>query len=239
MKILVTGGASGLGAAIVTLLAAQDGNFVYFTYAGSLAAAKEMEATHPNTKAIFCNFSQPASVSGLLAQLAAMDIDVLVNNANTKMHKSHFYKTGADVFLKSFEQNIIPALQITQEAIKLFRKKKFGKIINILSSAIINKPPAGWSEYVANKAYLLAMSKAWATEGIKFNITSNSISPAFMETNFTSDTDERIVEQMKEEHPLKKLLTTGEVAASVLYFVNASQQINGTNLIINAGADLA
>src|ERR1019366_7084787 len=125
-----------------------------------------------------------------------------------------------------------------QEAIKTFRKKKFGKIINIISSALVNKPPIGWSEYVANKSYLLAMSKAWAAECIKFNITSNSISPSFMLTNLTSDTDERVIEQMKEEHPLKRLLTTDEVAEAVVFFTKSSQQINGTNLVINAGTEI-
>jgi NAD(P)-dependent dehydrogenase (short-subunit alcohol dehydrogenase family) len=132
----------------------------------------------------------------------------------------------------------MPTLRITKEAIKVFRKKKFGKIINIISSAIINKPLIGLSAYIANKSYLISMSKSWATEGVKFNITSNSISPSFMQTNLTSDTDERVIDQMNKEHPLKRLLTTDEVAEAVKFFIRSSQQINGTNLIINAGADL-
>ena len=238
MNILVTGGASGLGASIVRHLAKDDGNTIYFTYAKSYDAATEMEAVYPNTTAIPCDFNDPDAVDALLDQIAGMELDVLINNANGPIHKEHFYKTDPGVFLYSFEQNIFPTLRITQEAIKVFRKKKFGKIINIISSAVINKPPVGWSVYVANKAYLLAMSKAWATECIRFNITSNSISPSFMLTNLNSDTDERVVEQMKEEHPLKKLLTTDEVAEAVGYFVRASQQVNGTHLVINAGAEM-
>lgn len=140
--------------------------------------------------------------------------------------------------MKSFQQNIIPTIRITQAFITQARKRKFGKIINIISSANINRPPIGWSEYVANKAYLLSLSKSWATENIKFNISSNAISPGFMLTSLTADTDERIVEQMTEAHPLKKLLTTKEVAETVEFYTRCSQQINGTNLVINAGNDL-
>ena len=59
-----------------------------------------------------------------------------------------------------------------------------------------------------------------------------------MLTGLTKDTDERILDQMLQEHPLKKLLTTDEVADAVLYLLHASQHVNGTNLIINAGVDL-
>ncbi|GAA4467622.1 3-oxoacyl-[acyl-carrier-protein] reductase [Nemorincola caseinilytica] len=238
MTILVTGGASGLGEAITRTLAAA-GHTVCFTYASSQARAMELQAARPGSRAIHCDFTSAASVEALLTAIPTLNIDVLVNNANGRIHKDHFYKMDADVFRSSFEHNVLPTLRITQEAIKVFRKKKFGKIVNIISAAIINKPPFGYSEYIANKAYLLSMSKSWANEYIRFNITSNSISPGFMLTNITSDTDERIVEQIKDAHPLKQLLQPMEVANAVKFYVEASQQINGTNLVINAGADIA
>jgi NAD(P)-dependent dehydrogenase (short-subunit alcohol dehydrogenase family) len=238
MKILVTGGASGLGAAIVRMLAANSNYTVYFTYASSATAAEEIEKAFPNTKSFHCDFTIPSTVDALLKELSALDIDVVINNASGRIHKEHFYKINPDIFRSSFEHNVLPALRITQEAIKGFRKKKFGKIINIISSAIVNKPPFGYSEYIANKAYMLSMSKSWANEYIRFNITSNSISPSFMLTNITSDTDERVVEQIKESHPLGAILHPEEVAKAVAFFVGASQQINGTNLVINAGTDI-
>jgi len=238
MNFLVTGGASGLGASIVNTLAASGTDTVYFTYSKSAAAAKEIETTHQNAHGFFCDFTDAVSLISFLEQMPGLDIDVLVNNAHGSINKEHFYKTEASRFLESYEQNVVPVLQITQEAIKTFRKKKSGKIITILSSYIINKPPTGLSAYVANKAYLLSMSKSWASEYIRFNITSNCISPSFMLTGLTNDTDERILDQMLQEHPLKKLLTTGEVANAVLYLANAPQHINGINLVMNAGVDL-
>ncbi len=238
MNIIITGGASGLGASIVSKLAAAGGNTVYFTYSRSEAAAKEIEKTYPNAKAIHCDFISRSSIDDLLARIAEINPDVLINNANSGLHKEHFHKIDGNVFLNSFGHNVLPTILITQECIKSFRKKKFGKIINIISAYVAGKPPTGLSEYVANKAYLLSMSKSWANELIRYNITSNSISPSFMLTGLTADTDERVVEQMITDHPLKKLLTTDEVADAVLFFANAPQHINGTNLLMNAGSDI-
>jgi hypothetical protein len=59
-----------------------------------------------------------------------------------------------------------------------------------------------------------------------------------MQTAFTDDTDERVVEGMVNSHPLKRILTPNEVADSVLFLVNSTQQINGINLIMNAAIDI-
>lgn len=238
MKILLTGGASGLGEAITKKLALFDERTVYFTYCKSKENASNIESQYKNTRALYCDFNDSVSVNDLIRQMASLDMDVLVNNATLGMIKNHFYKIPSQDFLKSFQENVLPVIQLTQEAIKQFRKKKFGKIITILSSAIVNKPPLGWAEYTANKAYLLSLSKSWAVENANFNITSNCISPSLMRTQLTSDIDERVVEMMTNGHPLKKLLTPAEVAEAVSFLVTCTNQINGTNLVINAAVDV-
>src|SRR5579863_957780 len=202
MNILVTGGSSGLGASILKKLVTDNKFFIYFTYTNSRESATQTESTYRNSKAVHCDFLDNKSVDDLVNQIKDYDLDILINNAATAIHKEHFYKTEPALFLQSFEYDIVPTLKITQEALKTFRRKKFGKIINIISSAVVNHPPVGWSSYVANKAYLLSMSKSWVVENSRFNISSNNISPSFMQTGLTSDTDERIIEQMIEGHPL-------------------------------------
>jgi len=219
MNILVTGGASGLGEAITRLLASSPENYVYFSYANSESNANSIMTDFNNVKAIKCDFKNLKSLNSFKKQIEEIDLDVLINNAfSGDFLKSYFHKTDSSEFLSDFTENIIPVIEITQTVTKVFRKKKSGKIITILSAALLNTPPIGSAIYVANKAYLEKLTKVWATENSKFNITSNSVSPAFMETKLTSDFDERIIEHMITEHPLKKLLTVQEVAETVAFF---------------------
>jgi 3-oxoacyl-[acyl-carrier protein] reductase len=237
MNIIVTGGASGLGLEITKKLLS-TGHKVFFTYNRSAETARSIEKEYTNAKGFFCDYSDKTSVDNFVNEIASIDPDILINNAITKVETKHFHKMNAQQFMDGFANNLIPAIQITQNAIMCFRKKKFGKIINILSSYIINRPPVGLSEYNASKSYLYALHRSWVAENSNFNITSNCISPSFMQTPMNNDVDSRIIENMVENTPLKKILTTTEVAETVQFFVDCSQQINGQNLYINQGADI-
>jgi len=239
MKILITGGASGLGKSITQRLASQKDHEVFFTYCHSKDEAGRIEDQFRNTHSTHVDFENNEDILRLINFMKDKDIDVLINNAiSLGINKKHFHKITQEDFLEGIKRNVLPVLSITQAAIEIFRKKKIGKIITILTSSLVNKPPVGYSEYTACKAYLLSMSKSWANENSSFNITSNCISPAFMKTELTSDTDERIIDQMTAEHPMKTLLSTEETAKAVDFFVEASQQFNGINFIINAGTDV-
>jgi NAD(P)-dependent dehydrogenase (short-subunit alcohol dehydrogenase family) len=236
MNILITGGGSGLGASIVRRLAQHTNDFVYFTYAKSAESALQLEQDLSNTKAIKCDFTDEKEIDSLLNQIAACDIDILINNAYHGAYlNTYFHKTPSEDFTLDFNYNILPVIKITQASILHFRKKKSGKIITILSSLLTNVTPVGAGVYAANKAYLKQLTKVWAAENIKFNISSNAISPDFMSTSLTAGTDERIVEQMIAAHPLKRLLSTDEVADAVDFITHTTTQINGIDLLINSG----
>ncbi|MCT4665907.1 MAG: SDR family oxidoreductase [Flavobacteriales bacterium] len=238
MNILVTGGASGLGASISKILAKNPENKIYFTYASSQVKAFEICKQFDNMEALFCDFSEAQSLHDFLTKLGEMDIDILINNALTGYEMKHFHKLPSHTFVNSFVQNVQSTVMITQELLKHFKKKKNGRIITVLTSYLINKPPVGLSEYVANKAYLHSMVKSWATEFAKYGIASNAISPSFMQTNLTSDTDERIIEGMEMNHPLKTLLTTDEVAEAVEFLTRVTPHYNGQNLVINGSENI-
>lgn len=237
-NILITGGASGLGEAITRKLASVPNNNVYFTFNRSADKAKNIVNDFPLTRAIACNFSHPDDLMYLLAKIPEFNLDVLVNNALPGMIKKHFHKITPDAFLDSFKLNVLPTLRITQQAILEFRKKKYGKIITILTSYLANRPPTGLSEYVANKAYLESLNKSWAVENANFNISANCISPSMMRTHLTDDVDERVIEDIVSKHPFGSLVTPKEVADTVCFLVEATQHINGVNLLMNGGENV-
>lgn len=235
MNILITGGTSGLGKATVELLA-KDAHQVYFSYLPTeeySIVAKELEQ-RPNIHGMPLNFCDVKSITEFCEVMKTWSIDILVNCTYVgKPQTTYFHKIPINDFVTAFENNLVPTIMITQTAVDGMKKRKFGKIINIITEAVLGLPPMGYSLYAANKAYLLELSNVWNKEYTRYNITSNCILPAYMQTKF-ADVDERIVEQMTLEHPLKKLLTVQEVAQCVKFFVDASQQVNGVKLPINA-----
>lgn len=239
MNIIVTGGSSGLGKAVVERLSQDENNHICFTYNRHREEALGMMDANPRIEAIQCDFCKMEEVGQFIQEIAAFDADVLINNAYVGSPQGkHFHKTDFTDFEQNFLYNLLPVIRITQTVISQFRKKKFGKIINVLTSALLNLPPVGYAVYAANKAYLQQLSKSWNSEYSRYNITSNCVSPDFMQTNLSGDIDARIVEQIKNTHPLQVLLTPEEVAEVVAYFVYASQQVNGVNIPINAAQNI-
>jgi 3-oxoacyl-[acyl-carrier protein] reductase len=232
MNILITGGSSGLGSSITqTLSRLHPSSKIYFTYNRSEEAARKIASSFSNAEPLHCDYSDVDSVHRLKEIIAKENIQVLVNNAIAAYTTNYFHKTAEESFLAGFQTNLLPVIGITQAFISHARKQKFGKIITILSAAIDNAP-VGSSMYTAEKMYLYGLSKTWAKENISFNISANTVSPSFMKTTLHEGLDERVVEEMEKKHPLKKLLTTEEVAEVVQFLVTAPQHINGQNFRI-------
>jgi 3-oxoacyl-[acyl-carrier protein] reductase len=236
MKILVTGGASGLGEAITRLLAADKENILYFTYNKSGDKSGSIESDFTNAKGFQCDFTNEASFTDLLGKLKEWDIDVLINNAVTVLRVKHFHSYSADDLRDGFTHDVLPTVQLMQAAVSHFRKRKSGRIITILTAGLIGKPPAGYAEYTAAKAYLLSVSKSIAAENAAFGIVANCVSPAFMQTALTSGMDERMIENMVASHPLKRLVEPAEVAEVVKFLVYVTPHLNGVNIPVNAAA---
>lgn len=238
MNILITGGASGLGQAITRRLANDTTNNIFITFARSAEQAETLAREFRNVTPLACDFCDEKAVDELVARVASLDLDALVNNALAIYTLAHFHKLSAEHLRNGFTENVLPVLRITQAALHQFRRKRFGSILTILSSYAAGNPPIGLSEYVAAKSYLLSMSKSWALENARYNITANCISPSFMLTAMNRYVDDRVIQDMIDSHPLKTLLTPDEVADAARFLLGASRHINGINLVMNAARNV-
>ena len=226
MNLLVTGGSSGLGKSIVEKLCLNKKYKVYFTYNNSIENSKNICSKYPNADAIKCDFTNKKELDKFLENFKNLNINILINNfyswpknpllPGTFLTKN-FHKIDESVFIDEFYNNIIPTVLITQEAIKHFRTNKSGKIITVLSS-FLNSATIGSSIYISNKNYLKGLTKVWAVENVKFNITSNTISPSFMLTPHTLKMDERLVDQFKNNS--NELMTVEYVSKKIFDFLN-------------------
>ena len=201
MRVLVTGGSSGLGQSIVETLSKDPENFVFFTYNVSALNAEKISKGKDNVRAIKCDFTDNKELNGFIEQIKSFKIDVLVNNFYSwpkepilpgTFLNDHFHKIDSQLFIEEFKSNIIPTVLITQEAIKFFRSQKQGKILTTLTS-FLNSHKIGSSIYISNKNYLKSLCELWAVENKKYNITSHYFSPSFMITGQTSKMDDRLL----------------------------------------------
>ncbi len=192
MKVLITGGSSGLGKSILEIISLS--HEVYFTYNNSIKSANEITDKFKNSFSDKCDFTNEIELKDFLNKVKNIDFDVLINNYYSgNFLGKHFSNTDSSDFLDVYKNNIIPVIDITQVLLKTFKKKKKGLIISISSESISN-PPIGSGLYSTVKSVIEQLSKIWNSENKKFGIISKIISPSFMRTNLTSEIDERIIE---------------------------------------------
>jgi len=239
MNILITGGTSGLGRAVVEKVAMHKTDNVFFTYRSKRDIAEILQNEYSNAIGIHCDFCVENSLASFLKQIADISPDILINNAYSGYTLgNYFYRTPIEEFSQAFQTNVIPLIKITQEAIKVFRKKKSGKIITVLTSALVGLPPMGYSVYSATKAYIRQLALEWSREYITLGISSNMVSPDYMQTDLTKNLDEGMIKRMIESNALKRALKPEEVAEVIIDLINAPEYINGVDIPINLGVNI-
>ena len=233
---VVTGGAKGIGAAVVKRLLS-DGYSVAFTYKSSESAAKSLlNEVGENCKAYKLDITDSSAVNSVFADVERNfgEIQVLVNNAGIA-EQSLFTDITDEMWHKMIETNLSGAFYCSRAVLKYMINRKRGKIINISSI---------WGEiggscevhYSAAKAGLIGMTKALAKEVGLSGITVNSVSPGVIFTDMTSHFDEDTMNELKSETPLNRIGTPEDVAGAVAFLASSDADfITGQDFAVNGG----
>ena len=113
-----------------------------------------------------------------------LQIDILINNAGIT-DDSLFLRMDFQKWSRVISTNLDSNFLITNFFSKQMIKKKWGRIVNI-TSVVGHTGNAGQSNYTASKAGIIGMAKSVAVELAKRNITVNSVSPGFIDTEMTA-----------------------------------------------------
>ena len=223
--VLVSGASRGIGKAIA-LAFHELGATVYGTATSEKGAAAITEYLGGQGCGLVMNGLEPQSVAKLYEDVEAKAgncPDVLVNNAYVgRPLGTHFYRTQVVDFEESFRVNVAPVIQITQACIAAMRRKKSGLIITVGTLAARGLPPAGYSVYVATKAYLQQLARCWQSEYSHLGILSMTVLPDFMPTPLHGEMVDHLAE--KELQGKSRLLMPEEVAQCI------SETISDTKL---------
>ncbi len=235
---LVTGGAQGIGRAIALLLAREGAKVAVadVNLEKALETSRELEALGGQAAAIGGSVSDPKSAEAMVEQTAEKfgGLDILVNNAGI---------TRDGVLLRMKEEdwdsvmavNLKGAFHCTKSALRLFLKRKGGKVINI-ASVTGEMGNAGQSNYAASKAGLIGFTKSVAREYASRNIQVNAVAPGFIDTAMSQAIPQRDRDFLIKQIPMERLGSPEDVAEAVLFLAGpASDYITGQVINVNGG----
>jgi NAD(P)-dependent dehydrogenase (short-subunit alcohol dehydrogenase family) len=248
--ILVTGGATGLGAAVAVGAAKRGAKAVVLNCSKSLA---EAEATAAAVRAAGAeaeiaqgNVAEDADCRKVAAAAARFGrLDALVNNAGVTKHvQNHADLDGLskEDFLRIFTVNTVAPFQMIRACRGLLEAAERSSVL--MTSSIAAVTGGGSSvAYAASKGALNTMTLSLA-RALAPKIRVNAICPGFIDTRwfpdaFGAETTERIRQRIIETTPLKAASKPEDIADAALFLISdAARHITGETLMVDAGLHL-
>jgi len=243
---VITGGGTGIGAAIADLFADEGAHVV--VSGRSLETISEV-AQHNNGTAIACDVSKFEQVQALFnkAQSITGKIDILVNNAGVPGPVAPISEVNVDQWRNCAEINLFGAMYCMREAARIMCEQKSGSIINMSSLMGIEGYPMR-SAYCTTKFALVGMTEAVAREVGADNVRVNCLLPGAVSgknmdriLERRSKAEGRPVEKIIKENytdpaALKRWVAPEEVAKAALFYASdASSAITGDKMKVDCG----
>ena len=235
---LITGANRGIGKEILKALASEG--FIVIGTSRSSDGLANIEKSLLEINGIGCGMvfdvTDKGAVSDLNIEIKKRygNISILVNNAGITMDNLLVRMSDTE-WDEVIETNLTSVYRITKEFVKDMMKDRYGRIINI-GSVVGISGNAGQTNYSATKSALLGFTKSLAKEVASRNITVNTISPGFIDTDMTKKLKDMQKEVLIKSIPLGRMGSTKELADVVRFLAseNASY-ITGENINVNGG----
>ncbi|MCB2205202.1 3-oxoacyl-[acyl-carrier-protein] reductase [bacterium] len=236
---IVTGGARGIGRAIVQLLAEHGASIAVFDVAFPEdfdAFAEGLREKGTQIEGYTVDITSGEAVEEHCAKVASTfgSIDILVNNAGITRDKL-MLRMGDDDWDLVMAVNLKGAFLMTRAVAKTMMRQRKGKIINI-SSVVGVMGNAGQANYAASKAGMIGLTKSSAKEFASRNINVNAIAPGYVETEMTHVLSDEQREAFLSVIPLKRGCSPEEIAHTVSFLASEkSDYITGQVINVDGG----
>ena len=240
---LVTGGSRGIGAAVVTALAA-SGAKVAFVYRGNQSAADALVAQVASAggaaEAVQGDVADPEAATRIVAGVIEKHgrLDILVNNAGV-IRDGLFVRMEPSAWKEVIDTNLNGTFYFCKAvAEQMVFKQRSGRIVNI-SSVSGTHVNAGQANYSASKGAVNSLTKVLAVEMGKRGITVNAVAPGFIETDMSEAVRNKAGDLIKKAIPLNRLGKPDDIAQVVLFLVSpAAGYITGQVITVDGGLSL-
>lgn len=239
--VLVTGGAQGIGKAIVLELAKNHYDVVINYLTSNKAAALLEEEIKKNydvrVMTIQADVSKEEEVDAMISLIEKKwgGVDILINNAAVDLSNLFHLKT-ADEFRKTLDVNVVGAFNCSKRVYRHMLDQEYGRIINISSTNGINTYYPMCIDYDASKAALISLTHNLAFEYAPY-INVNAIAPGFIGTDNELDGyDEEFLKEEQEKIMVNRYGKPEEVAYLVKFLISDEANfINNTIIRIDGG----
>lgn len=232
---LVTGASRGIGRAIAERLA-RDGFLVIGTATTDSGADSISAYLGEQGKGLKLDVGNPESIAEVIdivnGEFGAPT--VLVNNAGIT-RDNLLMRMKDEEWDDIINTNLTSVFRMSKAVLRGMMKAKTGRIINI-SSVVGSTGNAGQANYAAAKAGMVGFAKSMAKEVGSRNITINTVSPGFIDTDMTKELGDDIKNNLLSAIPLSRLGKAEEIAHAVSFLASeGAAYITGENIHVNGG----
>jgi len=237
-KIVVTGGASGIGLATCKALAAAGAEVIVTDLNEKNGAAAAAEITAAGGKARFhvLDVTSRTSAEALAASLQAEGgtLDGLVNAAGWDIIEP-FMNNTPEYWDKIVAINFMGPVQVTRALLPALIESGAGRIVNVASDAG-RVGSSGEAVYAGAKGGVIAFTKSLAREMVRKNVRVNCVCPGPTDTPLFASQSDKIKEALTNAIPMKRLAKPSEIADGVLFFASdRSSFCTGQVLSVSGG----
>jgi NAD(P)-dependent dehydrogenase (short-subunit alcohol dehydrogenase family) len=236
-KVLITGGASGIGRATGELFAREGAAVAVLDRDTAQAGAV---ARSIGGHAFAADVSDAAEIARVMQEAAQTlgGLDGLVNAAGVFFNKG-LMETGPDVWNQTIAVNLTGTFLCVQAAVPFLRQANRATIVNIASGVGLLPTGGGSTAYVASKGGVIAMTRTLAAE-LAPGIRVNAVCPGAVETPMTAgtlrDASGSVIPAIVDRYALGRPASPDEIAAGILFLTShESSFVTGISLAVDGG----
>ncbi|MBD5133215.1 MAG: SDR family oxidoreductase [Clostridiales bacterium] len=239
--MLILGASSDLAAALILKVAANYQTIFAHYYSNKEVLEQLQQMVPCELQLIQADFTDEQATANLVDEVDAsgQSITHIVHCPSSKAENVRF----KDLSWKTYEHMLNTQLRslyyVLHRMLPDMAKRKYGKIVSILTSYTTGTPPAFGSPYVTAKYAQLGFLKALSVEYARKNVQINAVSPSMVETKFLDDLPELIVQKSAQEHPLGRNARVEDIVPAIEFLLSdGSGFMTGQNLLISGGESI-
>lgn len=237
-RALVTGAGSGIGRCIAIEFAREGAKVAIsdLNLESATAVSNEVKALNTSGLALKADVSVRREVNEMVDQILKewSGIDILINNAGY-VQPSSFEEISEEMWDRMLAVHLKGAFNCTQCALPAMKSQRYGRIVNMASTAGLTGTPRH-AHYSAAKGGMIALMKVLAKDYASFGITVNAIAPGMVDTPILAGVTEDIKQYYRDRIPLGRFGRPEEIASLCGFLVSdGAAYITGQVISPNGG----